>query len=321
MKRSVILLITASIILSFGIVGSDAQTFPSKEIELIINFPPGGSTDTFARIVGNGAQKYLGVPVIFVNKAGAGGAVAADYVKNAEPNGYTIGTGGASNLGTVVATNPKISYALDDFAIICRSVITPIIIVSKKGRFKDFASFIKEAKENPNKLMYGSYGVRSSSHMAGELLRIETGIQVKHIPFEGGAKALAAALGGHVDVSILTVATSLGNIKGGNLDGLAVTTPFRVADLPDVPNIVELGYPAAEFFSHEGFMISAKVTKDKVSTIESAFAKAMQDNEVKEAITKAGMIPSFQRGNEYRQYLIKMLGVYKRVAKEANMIE
>lgn len=321
MKRFAIVLILVALVLSLGVENTNAQKFPNKEIELIINFPPGGSTDTYARIVGNGVQKILGVPIVFVNKAGAGGAIAADYIKNSDPTGYTIGTGGASNLGTVIATNPKITYNLDDFAVVCRSVVTPIIIVSKKGRFQDFASFVKEAKENPNKLMYGSYGIRSTSHVAGELLKMETGTQIKHIPFESGAKGLAAALGGHVDISILTVATTLPNIKGGNLDALAVITGYRVPDLPDVPNIVELGYPGAELFSHEGFITSAKVPKDKLAIIQDAFARAMQDSEVKDAITKAGMIPSYQSGSEYKDLLVKMLAVYKKVAKEANIIE
>ena len=199
-----------------------------KEIELIIQFPPGGSTDTYARIVGNTASKHLGVPLIYINKAGAGGAVAADFVKNAKPDGYTVGTGGVSNLGTVIATNPRIPYTLKDFSIICRCVITPIIVVTKKGRFDSFESFVKEAKAKPNVLMYGSYGTKSSSHFAGELIKEALGIKVKHIAFEGGAKALAAALGGHVDVAILTVATSLSNIKAGTLSGLTLTTPYRV---------------------------------------------------------------------------------------------
>jgi len=320
-RHLVVLGVMLSFTLSLGVCHTLllAQSFPSKEMELIINFSPGGSTDMMARMVGNKASKHLGVPMVFINKPGGGGAIAANFVANAKPDGHTIGTAGASNLGTLLATGEKIPYTLKDFSGIARAAIVPMIIVAKKGRFDNFEGFVKEAKQKPGVLTFGSWGSKSTSHIVGELINQVAGMKVKHIPFEGGAKAMTAVLGGHIDVAVATIGTTQSNLRAGTLIGLAVTTQARLDDVPDVPTMKESGYPEATFSSYDGFVTSSTVPKDRLEIIISAFEKSMKDPEVQEGLKKTGMIPAFLRGPEYDSFLASNLELLRAVSTKAGI--
>lgn len=298
-----------------------ADNFPTKEIELVINFGPGGSTDMMARIVGDKASKFLGVPFIFNNKPGGGGAIATNYVANSKPDGYTIGTAGASNLGTLLATSApgKVPYTIKEFSGIARAVIVPLVIVTKKGRFESFENLLKEAKQKPGAIMYGSWGSKSTSHIMGELICQVAGVKMKHIPFDSGAKALVAALGGHIDIAISTPSTSLSNLRAGTITALAVTSSNRLEDIPDAPTLKELGYPNATFTSYDGFVTSSKVPKERLTILQSAFEKSIKDPEVQEALKKAGMVPAYLNGKDYEEFLEKNLEILKEIATKAGI--
>ncbi len=298
-----------------------AENFPTKEIELVINFGPGGSTDMMARIVGNKVSKLLGVPMVYNNKPGGGGAIAANYVANAKPDGYTIGTAGASNLGTLLATSDKIPYTLKEFSGLARSAIVPLVIVTKKGRFDSFENLVKEVKQKPGVILFGSWGSKSTSHIVGELVNQVLGIKMKHVPFDSGAKSLVAVLGGHIDIAVSTPSTSLSNLRAGTITALAVTTPSRTEDLPDVPTLKELGHPEATFASYDGFVTGSKIPQDRLAILQSAFEKSMKDPEVLEALKKAGMVPGFLNGKDYDSYLASNLDLLKRVATKAGIKE
>jgi tripartite-type tricarboxylate transporter receptor subunit TctC len=312
--------VLGGVILVAGLIlpAAAAETFPAKEIEVIINFAPGGSTDMMARIVGNKMSKLLGVPVVMVNKPGGGGAIASNYVAG-RGDGYTIGTAGASNLGTLLATSEKMPYTLKDFSGVARVYTIPMILVTKKGRFENFAAAVKEAKQKPGGIIFGSWGSKSTSHIVGELINQVVGIKMKHLSFEGGAKAMVAAMGGHIDIAISTISTSQANLKAGNLTALAVTSPDRVEDFPDVPTLKDLGYGAATFVSYDGLVASAKVPKDRLAIINGAVEKSVNDPEIKDALRKAGMFPDYLSGAEYEAYLAKNLDMLKQVALKAGI--
>jgi tripartite-type tricarboxylate transporter receptor subunit TctC len=316
-------LVATLVVMLLGISSqvSIAETFPDREIELVINFAPGGSTDMMARIVGNEVSKHLGVPVVFNNKPGGGGAIAANYVANAKPDGYVIGTAGASNLGTLLATSDKIPYTLEEFSGVARAAIVPLVIVAKKGRFENFEALVKEAKQKPGTIMFGSWGSKSTSHIMGELINQVLGIKMKHVPFDGGAKALVAVLGGHIDIAVSTPSTSLSNLKAGTVVALAVTTPNRVDDIPDAPTMKELGHPSATFASYDGFVTSSKIPKERLAVLLSAFEKSLKEPEVQEALKKAGMVPGFLGGKDYDAFLANNLDLLKSVATKAGITE
>ena len=310
-----------AMLLAISFQTSFAETFPSREIEMVINFAPGGSTDMMARIVGNKVSKHLNVAVIYNNKPGGGGAIAANYVANAKPDGYVVGTAGASNLGTLLATSDKIPYTLKEFSGIARAAIVPLVVVAKKGRFDNFQALVKAAKQKPGEIMFGSWGSKSTSHIVGELINQVLDIKMRHVPFDGGAKALVAVLGDHIDIAVSTPSTSLANLRAGTVSALAVTTPNRIEDIPDAPTMTELGYPAATFASYDGFVTSSKIPKERLEVILAAFEKSMKDPEVQDGLKKAGMVPGFLGGKDYDAFLLKNLDLLKNVATKAGIKE
>jgi tripartite-type tricarboxylate transporter receptor subunit TctC len=318
-KRShpVVLYMTLAIILSVGASETEAQNYPAKEVELIISYAAGGSTDTMSRIMGNKVSQNLGVPVVFINKTGGGGAIAASAVLSAKPDGYTVGTASASNFGTLLATSDKIPYTLKDFVGIARGVTLPLMIVVKKGRFENFEGFIKEAKGKS--LTYGAWGLGSVGHFVGELLNQALGIKMKHVPFDGGSKALVAVLGGHIDVGILIISTPASNVRAGLLTPLAIANDARVDEFPDVRTLKELGYPEANLMSYDGFVANPKVPKERLAILSAAFEKSIKDPEVQKAIRQTGMIPAFLSGRDYETFMEKNLEIFKKVAKDAGI--
>lgn len=294
------------------------QDFPNRQIELVVPYSPGGGTDAMARIVGPRVSELLKVPVVVVNKPGATGTIGTSYVLGAK-DGYRIVAGGQSNLGPIVAIGPKPPYSLAEVAAIARAVVNPLLIVTKKGRFANFEAFLKEARENPDSVTFGSWGYKSPAHLFGELLGQATGTKLRHIPFDGGAKAMLSALSGHTDVGIVTIATAKGQIQAGALVALAVTAERRSGDLPDVPTIGELGFNDATYVSFDGFVGSANAPNDHLVILRGAFEKVLNDPTVKESLKKAGSEPGYLDGPEYAEFMRRNVELQRRVAARAGI--
>jgi len=288
-----------------------AGDYPTKEIELIVPYSPGGGTDLMSRIVASKASEYLKVPVIIVNKPGAGGIIGTEYVSKSH-DGYRVCPAGASNLGTVLATNPKISYSLKDFTALNRCRKLPLVLVVKKDRYVSFDDIIKEAEKRP--ITFGSWGTYSSAHLIGELIAMVTGIKMNHVPFKGGANAIVAAMGGHIDIAISTPMGCLPNINAGKLTAIAITTDYRIDSMPNVPTLKELGFQDATFESYEGFATSSKVPIERLNVLRSAFDKSVQDIGIQKALKKGGFMYGYMPGPEYDAYLQTNLEKLKKIA-------
>ena len=295
-----------------------AQDFPTKEIEIVVPYATGGSTDSMARIVGAKVSELLKVPVVVINKPGASGAIGTMYAL-ATSDGYRVATGGNSNLGPVLAIGQKPPYSLDDVAPIARGVINPLLVVMKKGRFASFDAMIREAKEKPDTITFGSWGVKSPGHLYGELLAQTAGIKLRHIAFDGGSKAMLSALGGHTDLAVVTIPTAKSNVKAGGLTALAITADVRDDDLSDVASIRELGLADAVYVSFDGFMAGAKVPKERLAIIRDAFQKALNDPKIRDELKKAGSDPGYLSGADYDVFLKRNLETLKRVAAKAGI--
>ena len=306
--------------LTFATVAAPAfaQDFPAKEIEVVVPYATGGSTDAMARIVGAKVSELLKVPVVVVNKPGASGAIGTMYAL-ATSDGYRVGTGGNSNLGPVLAIGQKPPYSLDDVAPVARGVINPLLVVTKKGRFASLDAMIREAKEKPDTITFGSWGVKSTGHLYGELLAQAAGIKIRHIAFDGGSKAMLSALGGHTDLAVVTIPTAKSNVKAGQLTALAITGDVRDDDLSDVASIKELGLPDAVYVSFDGFMAGAKVPKERLAIIRDAFQKALNDPKIRDELKKAGSDPGFLGAADYDVFLKRNIETLKRVAAKAGI--
>jgi len=262
------------------------------------------------------------VSVVVANKPGAGGAIGTSYML-AQPDGYRIVTAGNSNLGPLlVPGSNQARYTLDDIATLGMSTTNTLAIVSSPDRFKDFAAFERELKDKPaGSMRLASWGPRSPSHFYIELLAQQIGQKVLHVPFEGGSNAMLAAMGGHVDAAVVTVATALPNVRGGKLKILAVTSDERAADVPDVPSIRELGYPKAVYVSFDGFATAAKVPADRLERLRSAMQKVLTDPAYQAEIRKLGADPKFVSGKDYDAFVRKNLETLSTIAASAGIAQ
>ena len=306
-----VLVALGSVCLAFG---AAAQKYPDHQIELVVPFAPGGSTDAMARLVAPKLSRQLGVPVVVVNKPGAGGTIGTAYVL-AAPDGYRIMTGGNSNLGPVLALGESVGYRLGDVAGLGLGTTNPLAIVARPERFADFGGFVSEVGSKPaGALTAASWGLKTPSHFYIALLGQQLKGEFLHVPFDGGAKAMLAAMAGQVDFAIVTVATALTNIQAGKLKALAVTSGARSLDLPSVPTVNELGYPGGEYVSFDGFATSAKLPAERLELLRASFSVLLDDPQYKEGIRKMGAEPAFLPGAAYDDFLRKNLQTLSEVA-------
>jgi tripartite-type tricarboxylate transporter receptor subunit TctC len=234
------MLVLVSVVFTCGTLAI-AQGFPSKPITFVIPYPAGGSTDLTGRVLANAAKGYLGQPIICENKSGGGGTVGPSLVISKPPDGYTIGISsgavtiayhmGKLNFNPITDTTPIIRYTSYVFGLVVRA----------DAPWKTIQELVKYAKENPQKVTYGTPGVGTNPHLAMEELSIITGIQLVHMPFKGGAEANTALLGGHIDA--ISDSTSWGPLVDAGKFRLLVTyAPQRMPRYPNVPTLKEAGY-------------------------------------------------------------------------------
>jgi len=230
---------------------AQAQTYPTRPLRLVVGFPPGGGTDIVARIMGRWLSERLGQPLIIENKPGAGTNIAVQAVVNSPPDGYTllfVTTSSATN-ATLYDTLPFVF--LRDIAPVAGLVRLPLVMqVNPSVPAKTVAEFIAHATANPGKINMASTGVGTSVHLAGELFKVMTGINMVHVPYRGGAPALTDMISGQVQVMFADLPSSLAHIQSGALRALAVTTATRSGSLPHVPTVGETlaGYEASSWY-------------------------------------------------------------------------
>ena len=302
--RRTTLAIPLAITLAFGALASApafAQSFPSRPVNLVVPFPPGGGTDTGARILAEQLSKRWGQPVVVENKGGAAGQIGADSVAKAKPDGYTLLLG---NIGTQ-AINPslyaKLPYDADKaFAPVSLVAELPLaMMVNPALPAKTASEFITLAKSKPGQLSYSSSGSGSAPHLAAEIFKDQTGTFVLHVPYRGGGPAIADLLAGHVQLSFMTVLEASGHIKGGKLRALAVTGDKRVQALPDVPTLAESVVPGFNAISWIGLLAPAGTPPDVVDKIAADVRAVLADDAVKARITALGGVPRATTPQEF----------------------
>ena len=278
-----------------------AQTFPSRPVTLVVPFPPGGGTDTGARVIAEQLGKRWGQPVIVENRGGAAGQIGADAVAKSKPDGYALLLG---NIGTQ-AINPslyaKLPYDADKaFAPVSLVAELPLaMMVNPAVPAKTAAEFIALSKSKPGQMSYSSSGAGSAPHLAAEIFKDQTGTFVLHVPYRGGGPAIADLLAGHVQLSFMTVLEASGHIKGGKLRALAVTGDKRVQALPDVPTLAESVVPGFNAISWIGLLAPAGTPPDVVDKIAADVRAVLADDAVKARITALGGVPRATTPQEF----------------------
>ena len=218
-----------------------AQAWPSKAVTIVVPFTPGVTVDISARVVGEQLSKQIGQPVVIENRGGAGGTLGAGIVAKSEPDGHTLLVSGS--LGSANAIFANLPYdTLRDFAGVHSLGLQPLVLVSPPDRpFKTLRDLIAAAKAKPGTLNYGSGGIGSATHLAGERIRMSAGIDVQHVPFKGANDALREVMAGRLDWYATPIPSALELIRSGKVVALAVSATKRSSVLPDVPTTVELG--------------------------------------------------------------------------------
>ena len=282
-----------------------AQTFPNHPVRLVVGFAPGGNTDLIARIVADKVQGPLGQRVIIDNRGGANGAIAADTVAKAAPDGYTLffTTVGA------VAINPAFRKDLPydpvrDFApvtLIGRAA--PVLATDPALGLKSAPELVALARQKPNTVSIGMTGVGAISHMALELFEATADVKFVHVPFRGSGPALADLLGGHVNGIVIDVSVMLEHIKAGKIKPLGITSAVRSDLVPEIPTLVEQGYPGAVAENWTGLFAPAKTPPEIIAKLNAAFTSAVNDPDMRRKFAENAISPAPTSPEELGQLL------------------
>ncbi|GIX24122.1 MAG: ABC transporter substrate-binding protein [Caldimonas sp.] len=287
--------------------GAMAQSFPSKPLRWVVPYPAGGGSDFLARTIGHALSAGLGQPVLIENKPGGNTSIAAVDVARAPADGHTVLS--ADN-GTLVF-NPALYKSLTynparDFTPVTLMGRFPMILVANPEQgFASAKDFIVKAKAKPGAFNYASAGAGSPHHLAMELLKVEAGLFMVHVPYRGAAPALADVVGGQVPVMMVDYAAGAAFIKSGKLKPLAVAHSTRLAQLPDVPTFAELGYKNVEAAALVGMVVPSATPADIVVALNKRVVEAIRDPEVNKRLVDFGVEPVGNTPAQYAELLRK----------------
>ena len=300
---------------------SPAAAYPSKPVRLIVPFPPGGGTDILSRLVATKLSEQAKWTVLADNRAGAGGTIGITEAVKAAPTGYDMVMGQKDNL--VVAPWLYKTLPWDptkDLVAVAHVAYTPIVIAtSNNSRFKTLADVVSAARAAPGTVTYGSPGNGTTIHLAGDLFEKAAGIQLSHIPYKGSNPALIDVLSGNVDLVVSSVPSAIGQIKGGKLRPLAVTSARRSSSLPDVPTVAELGYKNFDVSTWYGLFMPAGTPQTVVSTVNTEVNKLLGTNDMKAAIQAQGAEPQAMGAEEFAKLLKTDYAKWKTIVQESGV--
>ena len=290
-------LVLALLVVTAAAVAVDARAddYPSKPVRVLVGFAPGGGTDVTTRIVAPGIGKRLGQQIIVENRPGAAGGIAAELAAKAQPDGYTLLMGTIAALAISPSLYSKVSVdPLRDLTPITQSVsLANVVVAHPSLPVRTLADLIALAREKPGTITYGSSGPGSAGHLAGELFNSMAQVKLVHVPYKGGAPAMADLLSGHVNLNFAAAADAIHHSKAGAIRALAVTTPFRIADLPDVPTVEEAaGLPGYQAVNWYGLTGPARLPRPLVDRIFAVTVETLQDPSVRDRLLSVGLQPT-----------------------------
>ena len=264
------------------LVGRTQSTWPTKPVNLVVPFPAGGGTDTFARPLSAQFAKQTGKTMVIDNRGGAGGTLGAGVAAKAAPDGYTLFMG-AVHHAIAPSMYPKLDYDIEkDFVpLVLMANVPHVLVVNPKLNTGDFKAFLAQVKANPGRLNYGSAGTGTSHHLAGELFKQQTSTFITHIPYTGAGPALRDLISGQVDMMFDGLASSAGHIKGGRIKALMVSGVKRNPAFPDVPCAAELGLPDYTVTTWYGLWAPKGTPSDVQARIVEEMRRAAATDELK----------------------------------------
>jgi tripartite-type tricarboxylate transporter receptor subunit TctC len=294
--------------------------YPERQITMVACFPAGGGTDIAARLINTQLGEALGKPVIVENRGGAGGSIATAAVARMAPDGYTLLV-----CSSAFVVNPSLyaNVAYDpfkDFAPIMVLGASPnVFVVRAESEFKTMAEIIAKAKANPGKLNWASAGVGTTPYLAGELVKLRTGINMVHIPFAGAGPGITAALGGQVDMYTANYGSLAGLIEAGKFRPVAITSKQRWPDLPNVPTLEEIGIKDAESDTFQGVYAPAGTPKPIIDRLAKELTAILNRPDIREKFAKTGLPVVAEGPDAFRARIAREVPMYKEIIDKAGL--
>jgi tripartite-type tricarboxylate transporter receptor subunit TctC len=298
-----------------------AEGWPDRPVTVIVPFPPGGGTDTFARPLAAALGQQLGQTFVIDNRGGAGGTLGAGTAARAGKDGYTLFFG-AVHHAIAPGVYPKLAYDIEkDFQPIAVVAVVPQVVVVNPDRVKanTLAELIELAKANPGALTYGSAGNGTSHHLAGELFKMETGTDIQHVPYKGAGPALQDLVGGQIDMMFDGLGSSAGHIKSGTIKPLTVAGKERSPILPDVPTAIESGLTAYEVNTWYALWALSGTPQDIVDRLVVEVGKALASPQVQEVWSGQGAVPGPMTPDEMAAFVSAEIARWGKVADDADI--
>jgi tripartite-type tricarboxylate transporter receptor subunit TctC len=318
-------LLVAAMTLAAGVSTLSAQEsaadFPSRNIDLIVPFPAGGTADIIARFAAQGVSEAWNRPIVLQNKAGATGAIASEFVANAPGDGYTLLLATSSTHTVNAAFRKDLPFdPVKHFAPVTLFVVVPNVLVINPNKVPvhTVAEFIAHLKANPGKLNFGSSGIGGTSHFAGELFSLMTGTKMTHVPYRGSAPALNDLVAGNIDLVIDNISTVWPQVQQGRLRALGIANPQRSPLAPGVPAIAET-VPGYEAVSWNGLVAPIATPEPIVRKLSQAFGAAMRKPDVVKKIEELGSTVAPNTPDEFKTFIDEDLARWVRVARESNL--
>ena len=300
-------------------LAGNAQTYPTKPVHLIVPFAPGGGSDFIARLVAQKLGERIGQPVIIENKPGAGGNVGAELAVKSPPDGYTLLLCPASY--TVNANLYKVAFdPINDITPIVQLSKGPYLIaVNPAVPVNTLAELVAMAKADPNKLSYASSGNGSHVHVATEYLLSTAKVKATHVPYKGTGPALNDTIAGNVQFLLGSVGPTLPHVKSGRLRGIAVTTPKRIVAAPEIPTVMESGYPSWEVTNWHGILGPKGLPKNVVDKLNREVNEVLKTDELKKLLATDGLEPAGGSPAEFAATIRSEVARWKTVAEQARV--
>lgn len=319
-SRGFVTLIAGGVLAATPLI-SGAQDFPNKPLKIVVGFPPGGGSDLMARAVGEQLSKALNQPVVVENKPGAGSSIAASFVAQSKPDGYTMLFAQAANLGIAPALRDNLNYdPIKSFAPITRLTSAPLVIVGPSTlQAKTLKELIAAAAAKPGALSYGSPGAGTAGHLAGEMFGSEAKIKIVHVPYKGQSAAITDMIGGRVEMYFSTLAVIKPHVEGGKIRAFAVTSSERSPAFPDVPTVAEAGIPGFEIENWYGLVAPAGTPPAIIDRLNKEVVKILKDPKIVEELSKEGGSIKPDTPEQFAKFLEVDVPRWRKIVKDAKL--
>jgi tripartite-type tricarboxylate transporter receptor subunit TctC len=317
--------LACSLLLAFGsplalAQGSPAAAWPAKPVKIMVGASPGGGTDILARMLAEKLQAAFGQPFIVENRPGAANTIAADFTAKSPPDGYTLLL--ATNTAQAIAPHlMKLGFdPIKDLAPIALVAVVPnVVVVSPVVKATTITELVAEIKAKPGGFSCGSSGIGSTQHLACEAFALATGTKIVHIPYKGSSQALADLAGGQIQLDFDTSSSAMAFIKGGKVKALAVMTPKRSSELPDVPTLVEAGFPGMEMSTWYGLLATGGTPKDVIVRLSAEMARILAMPDVRKRIEGLGGEPGAMTPEQFGAMNKADYERFGKLVKDANI--